>query len=243
MELLMMRPEEIRDAVERNVPVLMATGSVEYHGPHLPVGTDILIPRRVCEVIERRCEVVMAPHLPYSPTMEWAAPPEDGEIDFDPEPLFLYAREIFRRLVKVGFRRIYVMQHHQGEKGLAFLTVQRAASEVTREMAHTFGSAWGRRKNPPMEEKNIFSMIQIGHIDTYSDYAEGMERCPVGHGSKGETQLIMGGYPETVQMENLDVPEEMPRWLSDSHEATPEEGRFWIDFCADGWVKELGRRG
>ena len=91
MKLIEMRPDQIRDAVRRNLPVLMAAGSVEYHGPHLPVGTDLLIPLSVCETIERQCEVVIAPELPFSPTMEWAAAPEDGEIDFDPEPLLPYA--------------------------------------------------------------------------------------------------------------------------------------------------------
>lgn len=40
MYLIKMRPGQLRDAVQRNVPVLMAAGVVEYHGPHLPVGTD-----------------------------------------------------------------------------------------------------------------------------------------------------------------------------------------------------------
>ena len=36
MHLVHLRPEQIQDAVQRNVPVLLVAGSVEYHGPHLP---------------------------------------------------------------------------------------------------------------------------------------------------------------------------------------------------------------
>jgi creatinine amidohydrolase/Fe(II)-dependent formamide hydrolase-like protein len=36
MILVKMRPEELKDAVKRNIPVIMAAGVVEYHGPHLP---------------------------------------------------------------------------------------------------------------------------------------------------------------------------------------------------------------
>ena len=40
MRFVEMRPEQLQDAVRRNVPVLMPAGVVEYHGPHLPIGTD-----------------------------------------------------------------------------------------------------------------------------------------------------------------------------------------------------------
>lgn len=43
MILTKMRPEELKDAVKRNIPIIMAAGVVEYHGPHLPIGTDFLI--------------------------------------------------------------------------------------------------------------------------------------------------------------------------------------------------------
>jgi hypothetical protein len=84
-----MRPEQVQDAVRRDVPVLMAAGCVEYHGPHLPIGTDTLIASAVCERAERRAECVLMPPLAMAPTMAWAAGPEEGEIDFDPEVFFV----------------------------------------------------------------------------------------------------------------------------------------------------------
>ena len=88
MYLTHMRPEQIQDAVQRNVPVLMAAGCIEYHGPHLPIGTDFLIANSVCVETEKRVECVMAPPLSLAPTLAWAAGPEEGEIDFDPEVFF-----------------------------------------------------------------------------------------------------------------------------------------------------------
>ena len=84
-----MRPEQVQDAVRRDVPVLMAAGCVEYHGPHLPIGTDTLIASAVCERAERRAECVLMPPLAMAPTMAWARGPEEGEIDFDPEVFFV----------------------------------------------------------------------------------------------------------------------------------------------------------
>ncbi len=36
--------------------------------------------------------------------------PRTGEFDFDPDALLVYAREILRGLVKIGFRRIYIVR-------------------------------------------------------------------------------------------------------------------------------------
>lgn len=243
-----MRPEQIRDAVQRNVPVLIAAGSVEYHGPHLPVGTDYLIAESIIKEVEKRCECIVMPPLPFSSTMFWAAGPEDGEFDFDPEALRIYAREMLRGLVRIGFRRIYILQHHQGSDGLPSLTLRRAAAEVTREVTHGWGHAWGRQDPITLPNPEIFGMIRIAYVDSFSRYPENaMEKIPIGHGSKGETQLILAAYPEDVRMEALEEYKSehgsLPEWLMDSHLATEEEGAAWIEFCVEGWVAELEGKG
>ena len=64
---------------------------------------------------------------------------------------------------------------------------------------------------------------------------------PVGHGGRGETQLIMGSLPETVRMDALDTLDETPPWLEDATEANADEGKRWIDFCVGGRVDELSK--
>jgi creatinine amidohydrolase len=243
-----MRPNEIRDAVRRNVPVLMAAGAIEYHGPHLPVGSDYLIAEAVVSRVEQACECIVMPPLPFAPTMFWAAGVDDGEFDFDPDALGVYAREIFRGITKVGFRRVYILQHHQGTEGLPCLTLKRAAAEVTREIAKGWGSRWGRAPHATVPNPDIFSLFCVAQIDTFAAYpSPDAERCPVGHGSKGETQLMMASHPDAVKMDELDAmltrEGRLPQWLEDSHLATLEEGKRWIDFCVDGWVRELTGKG
>jgi creatinine amidohydrolase len=243
MYLHKMRPEQLRDAVARNVPVLIPAGVVEYHGPHLPIGTDFLIANAVCEEVERQCECVVGPPLSLGPTSEWAGGPEDGEIDFDPEALFVYAREMLRRIAAMGFRRIYVLQHHQGPEGLQSLCIKRAAAELVRETTHTWGARYGRKDSDTWPLPNLFRRVQVAHIDSFCEYpAPDAERVPIGHGGRGETQLIMAALPETVRMETLDTVEARPRWLKDADEAREAAGKRWIAFCVQGWVKELSRR-
>ena len=54
---------------------------------------------------------------------------------------------------------------------------------------------------------------------------------PVGHGGKGETQLILGSYPAAVRMEALNEWQwngKQPEWLNDAWEASSSEGRRWM---------------
>ncbi|QHT59600.1 creatininase family protein [Paenibacillus lycopersici] len=244
MRYVMMKPDEIREAVRRNVPVLLAAGAVEYHGPHLPIGTDVLIAESLIERVAGRCECIVLPPLPFAPTMLWAAGPADGEFDFDPDALAGYAEELFRGLLAVGFRRIYVVQHHQGREGLPALTLRRAAAKVTRALTLDWGAEWGRER-APLPEPAIFSLIRVAQIDEFAAYASPeAERIPIGHAGKGETQLIWAAYPDAVEMDKfhaLAASEPLPSWLLDTAEASREEGERWLDFCAEGWVKELTR--
>ncbi len=243
MYLITMRPEQIRDAVRRNVPVLFSVGSVEYHGPHLPVGTDFLISESIIPEIEKRCECVIAPSIPFSPTMHWASGPEEGDVDFDPDALYYYAKAELKGLMDMGFRRIYVHQFHQGCEGLPYLTLKRAAAACIWEVGKSWKLGWGQE--PPQELPNpgIFSWIHIvPDIDMFSQYPQNSsERIPLGHGGKGETQMIMVQHEDAVRMGALLEMGKRPEWLEDAEQADREEGKRWLSFCVEGWVQELSK--
>ena len=242
MYLLNMRPEQLQDAVRRNVPALVPAGVVEYHGPHLPIGTDFLIANAVCTEIEQRAECVVLPPFAYGPTLSWAAGATEGDMDFEPEAFFVYARETLRRIVAMGFQRIYILQHHQGPDGLQVLCLKRAATEVLRETTAVWGAGWGRRPYASNPHPDIFGRIQVAYIDSFSQYpSPDAERVPIGHGGRGETQLIQAALPETVRMDALQSLATLPEWLQDSHQASASEGKRWIEFCVQGWVQELSR--
>ena len=244
MILIKMRPSQIADAVEQNLPVLMAAGVVEYHGPHLPIGTDFLMANCVCEEIEKRCECVLAPALTYGPTLSWAGGSGEGEMDFSPEAFYVYAREALNRLLKIGFRRIYVLQFHQGDEGLQSLCLRKAAAELVRDITGKWEEGWGRKNNRQWPEKNIFNIIKIASLDTFSNFPENLHCClDFSHAGKGETQFVMAGYPDTVDLKALmGVSEEMAEWLGDAKEADAEEGKRWIEYCVRGWVREFSEK-
>jgi creatinine amidohydrolase/Fe(II)-dependent formamide hydrolase-like protein len=195
MFLVQMRPEELQDAVKRNIPVIMAARVVECHGPHLPIGTDFLIANTVCEEVEKRCEcvplvhqrlrlMVLAPPLPFGPTMSWAAGSDEGEVDFEPELFFRYVKEVLKSIVTMGFKRTYVCQHHQNPDGLQSLCLRRAAAEIIRDIGRSWGNGWGKRRHESLPNPNIFSLIRVVGPDSCSNYPPGRERMPVGHDGK-----------------------------------------------------------
>ena len=242
MYLIHMRPEQLQAAVSGGVPLVMAAGVVEYHGPHLPIGTDLLIASRVAEEAERLCDCVLAPPLPYGPTMSWAGGPEEGEMDFDPSVLKAYAKETLRHFMRMGFQRIYIIQHHQGPEGAQALSLKLAAAELVREETHGWGEKWGRREYSSLPHPNVFGWIQVCSIDDFPHAPR--EECglvPMDHAGRGETQFILGGYPESVRMEALNEMREKPDWLADAPLADADEGRRWIEHCARGWAAELGK--
>src|SRR5438128_11114254 len=65
--------KEIGDAMRRDVVVILPIGSTEAHGPHLPLGTDVIISeelavRAAVELEKLSRSVLIAPSIAYSVT-------------------------------------------------------------------------------------------------------------------------------------------------------------------------------
>lgn len=60
----------VAERLREDPRLLVPVGSLLQHGPHLPLGTDILIATRLAEEISRRHEVLLAPTLPYGAASE-----------------------------------------------------------------------------------------------------------------------------------------------------------------------------
>ena len=95
--------------------VLLAVGSVEPHGPHLPLDTDTTISRTCAEraaraLEERGVDVVLAPPVPYGVT-EYAGG-FAGAIGVPPEALTSFLGAVTRRLLADGFAHVCVINNH-----------------------------------------------------------------------------------------------------------------------------------
>ena len=107
MHYEMMLPDQIRDAIDKNTPVAIALGVLEYHSEHLSPGVDTLLVVRALDLLEKEMPLVIMPPFYYGSGTYAVAPPErNGGIHVDSQVLQQFARQLFYNLFRIGFRNI-----------------------------------------------------------------------------------------------------------------------------------------
>jgi creatinine amidohydrolase len=93
--------------------VLIAIGSIECHGRHLPLGTDTLIPDRLLELLEEKNrEILIVPTIPYGSCD--SLEPFPGTINLGPDLLYQLLRRIIESLKLHGARKFIILNGHGG---------------------------------------------------------------------------------------------------------------------------------
>ncbi len=122
---------EIREAVAANRVAVLPVGTVEQHGPHLPLVTDVLtateISRRAAEVIPG--EVVLLPSVYYAFNEHHLDFP--GTIAVEGDTFVRYVTDIGKSLAHHGFRKILLVNGHGSN--VPFLDI--AARNITNHTA------------------------------------------------------------------------------------------------------------
>ncbi|NQU42906.1 creatininase family protein [bacterium] len=238
MRYALMLPYQIRLAIDENRPVVLPLGVLEYHSEHLGVGMDTLVVERCLDIIEAENDVVVLPTFYYGAASYAVGPPErNGSVQVGVGSLIPFARDLFRSLLRIGFRNIHFFIHHQSENfgvgmptDLAFKT---AARETVFEFLETTRGEgwWGNEKMADYyaqqkEGDDPFSWIQ-GHPLLDQD---GIDRFAFDHAGLGETSLMLALCPEAVDLEKRSK----DRWYAQSaFEASREFGEKGRDLILD----------
>jgi creatinine amidohydrolase len=106
--------EEVR-ALGRNSVAIVPVGSVEPHGPHLPLGTDTTISveasvRAVALLAARGVEALVAPSIPYGVTDYARGFP--GALSIPPAVLTGFLQAVVRALLGEGFSHVCLVNNH-----------------------------------------------------------------------------------------------------------------------------------
>lgn len=119
--------------------VILPLGTLEVHGRHLPLNTDMLAPEYVVDRIEERMpEVLILPSLHYGSCDTQTEFP--GTLSLGPKLLFEVLMKIFGALYRQGVRRFAVLNGH----GPNSMPVERAAFELHKMGAHLLTLNWWR---------------------------------------------------------------------------------------------------
>jgi creatinine amidohydrolase len=178
--------ESTRTDLSRILPealVLIATGAVEQHGPHLPTGTDSLLARTILEraadlaAPNSTRELVMAPviqigasdhHLPFG-----------GTVSLAPRTMLAVLGDVLRSVALAGARRILIVNGHGGNTGVCHVAAAAATASGD---------------------------VSVGCLD-YWQLAPADAPGPVpGHAGRFETSLVLAVRPELVA-DRADRPE------------------------------------
>ena len=204
----LMFPDQIREAIDKKTPMVLALGVLEYHGEHLTPGVDTLLVFKALEMLEKEVELVILPPFYYGAgTYAVAGPERNGGIHVDSAVLNTFARQLFYNLLRIGFRNIYVFVHHQSENFTNGMPTDLAFKLAARQEIFAFiekergDGWWGDPSSASYYDDHAtgddpFSWI---HICPFMS-AEAQSQFPIDHAGEQETSLMMAFCPEGVDM-------------------------------------------
>ncbi|MFF3765341.1 creatininase family protein [Streptomyces sp. NPDC001922] len=195
---------EVEAAVDRGAHVLLPTGVIEQHGPHLPLGTDAYGAYQLCRLVkaelERRgVETLIAPPVFWGINQVCAS--FAGTFRTRPETAVALHTDILDSLATDGFERIFVI-NHQGD-----IAHNQMLLDVVRrqhEKGHTgvvlvepdfIADRLGDAAQPPV--LGVFAMQPL---------FEGLELTgELGvHAEEIESALMMRWFPEIVDYDAME---------------------------------------
>lgn len=209
MRYEMMFPDQIRQAIDENWPVVLPIGVLEYHAEHCVTGVDTLLVVKAMEALEKEMNMVILPAFYYGAGSYAVAPPErNGTIHVDSSALLPFGKELFKNLLRIGFRNIHGFIHHQSENFEAGMPTDLAFRLSGRQATFEFlekerGESWWGEDTANDDyydstgsSDNPFNWIQIHPL---MDKAA-QDEFPIDHAGKQETSLMMALCPEGVDM-------------------------------------------
>lgn len=226
-----MCPKDIKAVIAKNLPLLIAVGTIEYHGSQLPVGTDLMIVEGTLREIEKRMPAVIAPPFIYSPNGYAVSGPENGTVDISVDCFINHCAEILHAYRQMGFQKIKVFVHHQGgniRKFVETAVLKTGMYSTQNELGYGW---WTAKKASAASGAIEVCNTVIGEQEILSAFG--------GHGGKGETQAVMATYPETVKMEYLTDDE--PWWNASVYEADQRQAERCFEVLINNQVEKLSK--
>jgi len=176
-----MTPSELKDAIERFPVVILATGLLEWHADHLPLGLDALKMRGIAERLAERTGAILLPQ-------QWL-----GVVGFDEMVgTITFSKETVKRVFKEFFANIELM----GAKVIVFVTGHYGPYQVE------------TIKGAAAEYQADHDVRIIAQPEYEGVTIDGQQ--PSDHAGKFETSMAMALFPELVRMDEYKQELEIP---------------------------------
>jgi creatinine amidohydrolase len=176
---------EMREATSRQPVVLLPFGTVEDHGPHLPINTDNVIVEAICLEVARRApeDVLAMPTVAYGLDEHHMDFP--GTVSVDVHTLIAYVADVATSVARHGFTHVLIVNGHGSNAPIADL----AARRVVLETGIICGAMSPNAAIDPTLAEPVFSEMRRS--------APG----GVAHAGEYETAMMLHLRPDLVQMD------------------------------------------
>lgn len=227
---------DVRD-LDRNMVVLIPAGSLEQHGPHLPLFTDSLLASAVAEAVEASLsdQILLTPTLWLGASGHHLAFPGTLSASFEAYEAALDS--VIRSLAPHGFWKFYVLNGHGGNTEPNGIVLRKLKAESPHLLVGHSG---------------YFSFIPE---DVMTNVMEGPVKH-IRHACEAEASLALHLFPHLVKKDKLrddglvaDPPvrglvhhfDEMTQEGSWGYAtlATPDKGQKLFEAAVEGAAKEL----
>lgn len=201
--------------------VVIPCGSVEEHGPHLPLGTDTLHAVALAGEVARRMPVWAAPPLWYGLCRSSSQHP--GTVGIRSATLRALVMDVVESFYRQGMRSVVVLSGHAGGTHMATLV------DAGEELMERF----------PDLKMAVCSVLDIGR----TAWTSIQETPKDSHAGEVETSLMLHLYPQWVQGTAEEAYPEFPEHIlvrnkrnywptgvwGNPRVASPEKGRRLMD--------------
>jgi creatinine amidohydrolase len=208
---------------------ILPLGSTEYHGDHLPYGSDTFVAKHLAESLAERVEdVIVLPVLPYGMSRHYQTFPLN--LSLSSETLVRVLRDLFSSLLEQGMEILIIINGHDGN----IASIETASREFRvdhPEMKIAVLEAWWETAGKLLPEKTFEVWGGLGHA------------------GEGETSVNLAINPELVDMERAkgvvpELPEHIEiKWLfeeltpygvtGDPTKATAKKGEMMLEALLD----------
>ncbi|QJP15661.1 creatininase [Starkeya sp. ORNL1] len=174
--------------------VFLPTGSVEQHGPHLPLFTDVILPVAVAEAVAAKLGGLVAPPVTYG----YKSQPKSGGGNHFPGTLSLDAsvfislvRNIINELARHGVRKVVLFDGHMENQWFLVEAADLALRDQRAEGVHDL------------------KIVKLGYWEFITKateaalFPEGMPSWELEHAAVMETSVMLHLRPDLVRVDKI----------------------------------------
>jgi creatinine amidohydrolase len=201
--------------------VMVAMGSLERHGAHIPLGCDALTTWEVVKRASEKASVIYTPIIPYgySPHHMHGAGEGTGTITFSGDTYRRVVYDIGKSLIYHGFNKVVFVTHHGSNS--------KVVDDVLRRIRYETGAFTCWYKTPTEREYNALKGIIEGPP----------EETPGWHSGEIETSTCLA-YDETCVDMSKAVQDRThaPKWMGSAF--SKKDGSGMVEFMGteQAWV-------